>query len=66
MTKLEHIEKSVTDLAPDEFQKFAAWFERLQATRWDAQIQADAERGALDNLADSAISDFRAGRTRKL
>ena len=66
MTKLEHIEKSVAELAPEEFRKFADWFERLQANRWDTKIQADVERGALDDLADNALSDFRAGRIRKL
>jgi hypothetical protein len=66
MTKLEHIEKSVSELAPDEFQRFADWFEKLQAARWDEQIRQDTERGALDKLAEEALSDFYAGRTRKL
>ena len=66
MTKLEHIEKSVAELAPEEFRRFADWFEQLQAARWDEKIREDVERGALDRLADEALSDFRAGRTRKL
>ncbi len=66
MTKLEHIEKSVSELAPDEFRRFADWFEKLQTARWDEQIRLDDERGALDQLAAEALSDFQAGRSRKL
>jgi len=66
MTKLEQIEKFVADLSPEELKAFAAWFEALQADMWDRQIEADAKAGRLDNLADQALTDHRAGRTRPL
>jgi len=66
MTKLEQIEKSVADLSPEELNAFAAWFEALQADMWDRQIEADAKAGRLDKLADQALADHRAGRTRPL
>lgn len=66
MTKLEQIEKSVSELSPDELQAFATWFDDLQATRWDAQLARDAKSGALDALAENAISEFKAGRSRSL
>jgi len=66
MTKLEQIEKSVADLSPEELKAFAAWFEALQADMWDRQIEADAKAGRLDKLADQALADHRAGRTRPL
>ncbi|RUU54170.1 hypothetical protein [Mesorhizobium sp. M2C.T.Ca.TU.002.02.1.1] len=66
MTKLEQIEKSVAELSPEELKAFAAWFEALQADLWDKQIEADARAGRLDKLAEQALTDHRAGRTRPL
>ncbi|MDX8443128.1 hypothetical protein [Mesorhizobium australafricanum] len=66
MTKLEQIEKSVSELSPEELKAFAAWFEALQADLWDKQIEADAKAGRLDKLAEQALADHRAGRTRPL
>ncbi|MDF3217216.1 hypothetical protein EN962_24825 [Mesorhizobium sp. M7A.F.Ca.CA.001.09.2.1] len=64
MTKLEQIEKSVAELSPEELKAFAAWFEALQADMWDRQMEADAKTGRLDRLAEQALADHRAGRTR--
>jgi len=66
MTKLEQIEKSVAELSPEELKAFAAWFEALQADMWDRQMEADAKAGRLDKLAEQALADHRAGRTRPL
>jgi hypothetical protein len=66
MTKLEDIEKAVSQLAPREFDRFRAWFEELQAARFDRKIERDAESGKLDRLADAAVADFRRGRAREL
>ncbi|CDX43171.1 conserved hypothetical protein [Mesorhizobium plurifarium] len=66
MTKLEQIEKSVAELSPEELKAFAVWFEALQADLWDKQIEADARAGPLDKLAEQALADHRAGRTRPL
>ncbi|MBZ9983661.1 MULTISPECIES: iron-containing alcohol dehydrogenase [unclassified Mesorhizobium] len=66
MTKLEQIEKSITELSPEEPKAFAAWFEALQADLWDRQIETDVRAGRLDKLAEQALADHRAGRTRPL
>ncbi|AZV20624.1 MULTISPECIES: hypothetical protein [Mesorhizobium] len=66
MTKLEQIEKSVAELSPEELKAFAAWFEALREDMWDRQIEADAKAGRLDKLAEQALTDHRAGRTRPL
>jgi len=66
MTKLEQIEKSVSELNQDELNAFAQWFDELKARRWDARFETDARSGALDALADKALADFKAGRTRPL
>lgn len=66
MTKLEQIEKSVSELGPEELRAFAVWFDKLQAKRWDIQFEEDAKRGALDALAENALAEFKTGRSRSL
>jgi hypothetical protein len=66
MTKLEQIEKSTEALSPHELKAFAKWFEAFQADMWDMQIEADARAGRLDELAEQALAEIRAGRTRPL
>lgn len=66
MTKLEQIEKSVEALSEDELKKFAQWFAELQAERWDKQIEEDVAAGRLNKLAEEALAEFKAGRTRPL
>ncbi len=60
------IEKAVAKLSPEEFSKFRAWFEELAADRWDEQIARDAKGGKLDKLADEALAEHKAGKTREL
>jgi hypothetical protein len=66
MGKLEDIEKAVGELSPDEFAKFRAWFDELEAHRFDTNIESDAKAGKLDALAEQALKDHRHGRTREL
>jgi hypothetical protein len=66
MTKIEDIEKAVSGLAPDEFAQFRAWFEELDAERFDEKIERDAKSGKLDRLADEALADYRKGQSREL
>ncbi len=66
MTKLQDIEKAVTNLAPAELAKFRAWFDAFDAARFDDRLARDAESGKLDQLADKARAEFRAGRAREI
>lgn len=66
MTKLEQIEKSVSELNSEELEAFSDWFEAFQATQWDRRIENDSASGKLDSLAEGALAEFRAGRTRPL
>ena len=62
----EEIEKAIEQLAPRELARFREWFAHFEADRFDAAIARDAEAGRLDALADEALADYRAGRTRDL
>lgn len=66
MTKLEQIENSVSALSDEDLKTFSEWFAELKWQRWDRQIEADAEAGKLSKLAEEALADFHAGRTRPL
>ena len=66
MSKLEQIERAVSALSPEELEAFRIWFARFDAAAWDRQFESDANSGSLDRLAEEAVADFRAGRTRRL
>ena len=66
MTTAEEIEKAVERLAPNELARFRAWFEAFDAAQFDAAIERDAHAGRLDGLADEALAEHRAGRSREL
>ncbi|WP_097140874.1 hypothetical protein [Rhizobium subbaraonis] len=67
MSKLEKIEESVASLDSEDFAAFSRWFELLQAKRWDEAFDRDARAsGKLSELADEALAEHRAGRTRQL
>ena len=66
MSKLDKIEQSVADLSDAELKRFAAWFADYRWERWNSQLEEDVEAGKLDRLADEALADLDAGRTRPL
>ncbi|HYH81984.1 MAG TPA: hypothetical protein VEX86_19415 [Longimicrobium sp.] len=66
MSTIYDIERAVSGLSEQELSKFRAWFLEFDAEAWDRQFEDDAAAGRLDALADEALSDLRAGRTREL
>ena len=66
MRTVQEIEQAVTQLSKDQSAEFRAWYEQFDAEAWDRQIEEDIAAGKLDALADAAIADRQAGRTRKL
>lgn len=60
------IENAVAKLSPEDFAAFRTWFEELAADRWDEQIERDAKAGKLDALAEHALAEHKAGKTREL
>lgn len=66
MTKLEDIEKAVEQLGPEELARFRAWFDELQARRFDDRLERDIEEGKLDWLAEEALKEHKRSQGRKL
>lgn len=64
MSTITEIERAVTDLSPEDLSRFRAWFIEFDAREWDRQFEADVAAGRLDALAEEALADLRAGRTR--
>ena len=62
----EEIKEDVLQLPDDELKAFRAWYEQFDADRWDRQIEEDARRGKLDELAEEALNDHRSGKTKRL
>jgi len=63
---IEDLEQAVSNLPPDQFAKFRAWFDAFDAARFDQKIERDAKAGKLDGVAEQAVADFRQGRAREL
>jgi len=66
MTKIEKLERDVRELSPKELASFREWFAAFDAAAWDRELEEAASSGKLDRLADEALAEHRAGRTRKL
>ena len=59
MATIQDIERVISNLPPDEFAQFRAWFEEFDAAAWDKQFEEDARSGKLDDIADEALADFK-------
>ncbi len=66
MTSIEKLEEEVRNLSARELATFRAWFSDFDASQWDREFEVDADAGRLDALADAALADHAAGRSRKL
>ena len=66
MTKLEKIEQDIASLSPAEVFKLGSWFAEFHADAWDQQIAEDSAAGKFDRMAEKALADHKAGRTKPL
>lgn len=66
MSTIDEIAQAVSGLPPEELARFREWFRGFDAEAWDHQFEADVAAGRLDALADEALAELRAGRTRPL
>ncbi len=66
MTTVEAITAAIAELPPEQVARIREWLNEQDEAEWDAQIERDERAGRLDALADRALTDYRAGRTRPL
>jgi len=66
MRKIEDIEQDIEKLSKNELKSFRQWFVEYDAEAWDGQFQTDVGAGNLDDLADEAIKEYRAGKASEL
>ena len=66
MSQVEMLEQTVKQLSPSELAAFRSWFVEFDATEWDRQLEADSESGKLDRLAQCAMEEHRAGKTKRM
>jgi hypothetical protein len=64
MTTLNEIETAILRLPADELRQLSQWLADLDQSRWDEQIEQNAAAGKHDAMADQAIREHLAGRTR--
>ena len=66
MGTVAEIEQAVTRLSEKELANFRQWFDEYDAQLWDTPLEADAQSGKFDKLAQQAVADFRAGKFKEL
>ncbi len=66
MGKVESIEQQVQALSREELAQFRAWFLEFDWAAWDRQIEHDVRDGKLEGLAQRALHDHAAGKTKPL
>lgn len=66
MTTVETITAAIAQLSPEEVAQIRDWLNEQAEAEWDAQIERDERAGRLNELADRALAEHRAGRTRPL
>lgn len=66
MTTIEAITAAIAQLPPEQIAQIRAWLNERAEAEWDAQIERDEQAGRLDALAERALAEHRAGRTRPL
>ncbi|RYZ89955.1 MAG: hypothetical protein EOO68_25015 [Moraxellaceae bacterium] len=66
MMRVEDIEQGILRLPKDQLQQFRVWYEKFDAQKWDEQIEQDANDGKLDAIAESALAEYKSGKSRKL
>ncbi len=67
MRTVDEIEQAVRQLPRKEFWAFAQRMDELRELQWDREIEEDSQPGGpLDRLAEEALREFDAERTRPL
>ena len=65
MARVEELANQVQRLNRDELAAFRDWFRKYDSDEWDKEIEEDVSAGKLDKLANEAIAEHKAGRTKE-
>jgi hypothetical protein len=66
MAKVKELANGVQRLNRDELAEFRDWFRKYNSDEWDKEIEQDVLAGKFDKLANDAIAEHKAGRTREI
>lgn len=66
MTRVEKLEWGVQELSREELAAFRDWFRSYDSDDWDRQIEEDVKAGKVHSLAERAIAEHKAGRTKEI
>ena len=66
MSTLQEIEKAIDQLPRSQAFELGEWLEQRLNNDWDEQFEADVNTGRLDKLAQAALKEHRAGKTKNL
>ncbi len=66
MSTVAEIENALQAFPLAEARKVAGWLQQYLDEKWDRQIDADISASKLDQLAEKAVGDYRAGRVKPL
>jgi len=66
MTNIKEIESAIKKLTKDDLLEFRECFEEFDAKLWDIRFEEDASSGRFDKVAEQAISDYKAGKCKKI
>jgi hypothetical protein len=63
---VEELEKEIAALSAGERARLLRRLEEMDAADFDARLEADIRAGKFDKLADQALADHKAGKTKPL
>lgn len=66
MNSLQTIEEEIRNLPEQDFVVLREWFQNFDSKKWDSQIETDIKNAKLDELANSAINDFKNGKYKSI
>ncbi len=66
MTQIQKIEQEIASLPRLELAELRSWFDKFDAKKWDQQLEEDVSLGRLDDIASTAIVDFKKGHFKEL
>lgn len=66
MASIEELEEQIRGLSRDDLARIRELVLELDWELWDQQIEDDSKAGKPDALAEEAMKEHRAGRTRQL